>query len=71
MENNIGEPDRLLRIGLGLVLLAVGVTVFTGIVATAPLAGIVAAVIGLVLLATGTMRMCPIYRILGVDTCSR
>ena len=71
MENNVGASDRIVRIGVGLALLAVALVVSTGIVATAPVAGIVAAVAGLVLLATGTMRMCPIYRILGVNTCSR
>jgi Ca2+/Na+ antiporter len=71
MENNVGAPDRLVRIGAGLVLLALGVAILAGLVETASLAGIGAAVVGLVLLATGTMRMCPIYRILGVDTCSR
>ena len=71
MENNVGASDRIVRIGVGLALLAVALVVSTGIVTTAPVAGIVAAVAGLVLLATGTMRMCPIYRVLGVNTCSR
>ncbi|MEF8936496.1 YgaP family membrane protein [Halobacteriaceae archaeon SHR40] len=71
MENNVGAPDRLVRIGAGLVLLALGVAILAGLVETVSLAGIAAAVVGLVLIATGTMRMCPIYQVLGVDTCSR
>ncbi|MFW6435600.1 MAG: YgaP family membrane protein [Halovenus sp.] len=71
MENNVGASDRTVRIGAGLLLLALGVAILAGVVETASLAGIVAAVAGLVLFATGTMRMCPIYRLLGVDTCSR
>jgi len=71
MENNVGKPDRLVRIGAGTVLLALGVAILAGVIGAASVAGLAAAVIGLVLLATGTMRMCPIYRVLGVNTCSR
>lgn len=71
MEYNVGKSDRLVRIGAGVLLLALGVAILAGLLETASIAGLAAAVVGLVLLATGTMRMCPIYRILGVDTCSR
>jgi hypothetical protein len=71
MEHNVGVSDRFVRIGGGILLLALGVVILAGLFEAAPIAGLAAAVVGLVLLATGTMRMCPIYRILGVDTCSR
>ena len=71
MEHNVGASDRTVRIGAGILLLALGVAILAGLLETASIAGLAAAVVGLVLLATGTMRMCPIYRILGVDTCSR
>lgn len=59
LATNVGGVDRVLRIVAGLVLLALG--------AFGPLGwwGLV----GLVPLATGLMRTCPAYSLLGVSTC--
>jgi len=57
---NVGSLDRTLRIIIGLVLLSL---VFVG---PQTLWGLV----GLILIATGFMNFCPIYRILGKNTCS-
>lgn len=59
MTQNIGAADRYARIAIGLALLAL---VFVG---PKTLWGLV----GIVPLATGLVRFCPAYRILGVNTC--
>ena len=69
MTANIGRLDRIARALLGLVLLAApfvsGLALFEGTLATA-----LAVVAGLVMLATSLFRFCPLYRILGLNTCS-
>ncbi|MFP4127198.1 MAG: DUF2892 domain-containing protein [Alphaproteobacteria bacterium] len=57
---NVGNVDRIIRIVVGLALLAL---VFVG---PQTLWGL----IGLVPLATGLMRTCPAYSLLGMNTCS-
>ena len=59
MKLNVGGIDRPLRIVVGLAL-----------VAWALFGGPVWAWIGLVPLATGLIGFCPIYPILGMNTCS-
>jgi hypothetical protein len=59
MKCNVGGIDRVLRIAVGLVL--------TGLAAS----NIVGAWgwIGVVPLATGLFRFCPIYPVLGINSC--
>lgn len=61
---NEGTIDRVLRITLGAVMLAVG---WTGVVEGAP--GAVLGVLGFVPLLTGLVGWCPIYALFGVSTC--
>ena len=58
---NVGSVDRVFRIVLGLVLIAL---VFVG--PQTPWGWI-----GLIPLATGFMRTCPVYSIFGINTCKR
>mgnify|MGYP002735259240 FL=1 len=60
-KTNVGGIDRMLRIVLGLVLIGL---VFVG--PKTPLGWI-----GLVPLLTGLMRTCPLYSLLGMNTCPR
>ena len=57
MKCNIGKTDRLLRIALGLLVLALGAAFdsYWGLV-------------GLVPLATGICRSCPLYSLFHIDT---
>lgn len=58
---NVGTIDRLIRIVLGLVLLAltmVGPQTPWGL-------------IGLVPLLTGLFRTCPLYSLIGINTCAK
>lgn len=59
MTPNVGNLDRVLRIVAGLVLIGLA------------LAGVIGAWgwIGLVPLATGLLRFCPAYALLGLRTC--
>jgi DUF2892 family protein len=59
MKRNEGNLDRILRIILGVVLLAL---VFVG--PQTPWGWV-----GIIPLATGLVGFCPIYRILGLSTC--
>ncbi|MBF0623790.1 MAG: DUF2892 domain-containing protein [Magnetococcales bacterium] len=59
MKANVGGIDRILRIVVGLALLAVvfvGPQTYWGL-------------IGLVPLATGAIGFCPLYPLLGLNTC--
>jgi hypothetical protein len=65
---NVGTIDRILRMVVGLVLLYLaflsGLPAFAG--------GIMkygAAVVGVVMLVVATIRICPLYSILGFKTC--
>lgn len=68
MTKNIGTADRVLRLVLGIILLAApfvsGLAIFSSSAAT-----IVAVFAGLVMLGTSSMRFCPMYRIFGIQTC--
>lgn len=61
MKANVGGIDRAMRIILGLVLLSLVV------VGPKTLWGLV----GLVPLATGLLRFCPVYPLFGLSTCPR
>jgi hypothetical protein len=59
---NLGGPDRLIRVGLGLVFLGVPV------VAGWALWSIIVAGVGGVLIATAAIGFCPIYRLFGLSS---
>lgn len=59
MKTNEGTLDRVLRVGAGLLLIGLAAT------------GTVGAwgYIGIVPLLTGAIGMCPLYTVLGINTC--
>ena len=59
MKANIGTIDRVVRILAGLVLMGLA---FSGTIG-------VWGYVGVVLLLTGFVRVCPAYSILGINTC--
>ncbi len=67
MKTNENGIDRALRLILGVSLL-VASFVWLG-VAAGNLTGIIAAVIGAVMLITGLVGFCPAYRLVGMSTC--
>lgn len=68
MTTNVGTIDRILRAALGAVLLYLALFSGLSLFAT-PAFKYGAAVIGVVMLATSTLKMCPIYSVLGLKTC--
>ena len=60
MKTNIGTIDRVVRILAGLALIGLA---FSGTIG-------VWGYVGVVLLLTGFVRVCPAYSILGINTCS-
>jgi hypothetical protein len=58
MKANVGQPDKIIRIILGVALIAWALT-----------GGPVWAWIGVVPLATGLFSFCPLYAALGFSTC--
>ncbi|MFZ2990053.1 YgaP family membrane protein [Ideonella sp.] len=59
MKLNVGGIDRIARIAVGLLLLALTLTGTIGVWGW----------IGVVPLLTGVFRFCPVYPLLGVSTC--
>ena len=59
MKSNVGGIDRVLRISAGLVLVALTLTGTVGAWGW----------LGLVPLATGLAGFCPLYPLLGLNTC--
>lgn len=59
MQVNVGGLDRAARIIIGLVLIGLTLTHTIGIWGW----------IGIVLLATGLFKACPLYSIFGINTC--
>ncbi len=60
MKTNIGSTERLLRIMVGIVIIALGMYY-----------GSWWGVVGLIALLTGLFRFCPLYKMLGMNTCKR
>ncbi len=59
MQINVGTPDRIARIAVGLVLMLLAATGIVGWWGW----------IGIVPLLTGIFRFCPAYPLLGINTC--
>ncbi|MFO1504797.1 MAG: DUF2892 domain-containing protein [Steroidobacteraceae bacterium] len=59
MKANVGTVDRVLRILVGLVLIALAATHKVG----------AWGYLGIIPLATGLFRFCPAYTLLGIRTC--
>ncbi len=63
MVANVGQVDRMLRIVVGIVLIALF------FVLTGPARYL--AIVGLVALGTGLLSFCPLYSVLGISTCPK
>lgn len=67
MKANESGVDRALRLVLGVVLL-IASYMWLG-VAEGTIVGIIAAIIGAVLVLTGLVGFCPAYKVCGMNTC--
>ncbi|HPY39762.1 MAG TPA: DUF2892 domain-containing protein [Thiolinea sp.] len=60
LERNVGRTDKNIRIGIGILLIVIGLFKSFGLV-----------ILGLVVLATGVLSFCGLYKLLGINTASK
>lgn len=70
MEQNMGATDEQLRVGLGAVLGGSSLGILAGIIELPTILSPLLGLIAVMMLVTGTVGTCPMYSLLGVDTCS-
>lgn len=65
MGRNVGSLDKTIRLiaGIGLLVLA-----FLMLGGFGTMIGIVSAIVGVVLIATGLMNFCPLFKIIGISS---
>ncbi len=66
MKKNVGTVDRAIRLILGLVLLVLAWYYWAGLGAVW---GTILVIIGLISLITSFISSCPLYSILGINSC--
>lgn len=59
MTHNLGQIDRIARLVLGALLIVLAVTGVIGLWGY----------LGIILVGTGFVNFCPIYRVFGIKTC--
>ena len=69
MAQNVGAADGRIRIALGAVAGLVSLAVLAGVLALPALAAPVLGLGAVILLGTGLTGFCPLYSVLGMDTC--
>ena len=60
MKINVGSIDRVLRVSAGVVLIGLAASGTVGLWAY----------VGIVLLVTGLFSFCPLYPLIGINTCA-
>ena len=65
---NVGSFDRIARIVVGAIMIALPY-LYTSTLWASPFWRWAILLIGLVLVATALVRFCPLYRLIGVNTC--
>lgn len=66
MQCNVGRVDQAIRIIIGVVLLLVGLLIPLGLIWQ-----VVVLVLAAIALITGIIRFCPLWSVLGINTCGR
>ena len=64
MNKNVGNTDKTIRIIIGILLLVAAFTI-----SLSANAKIIVIVLGVIALATGLINFCPLYKLIGVNTC--
>jgi len=65
MGKNVGSVDKTIRLVAGVALLAWS---FLGLGGIGTTIGLIAAIVGVILLATGLINFCPLFKIFGIST---
>lgn len=63
MRENVGTIDRVIRAGVGIAL------VLGALAVGAPVARTILGLGGVIMLGTALVGFCPVYRVLGLNTC--
>jgi hypothetical protein len=71
MSENVGRLDRIVRVVVGLPLILLGLALFGGVagLGSNAIAAVLAIVVGAILAGTAAIGQCPLYELLGIDTC--
>jgi tetrahydromethanopterin S-methyltransferase subunit C len=69
MAQNVGATDGTIRIGLGAIAGLVSLAILAGSLSLPALASPVLGLVAVILLGTGVTGVCPLYSVLGMDTC--
>jgi len=67
MKNNEGNLDRIVRAIIGIAALAVAFATLD--VMNGAIVGIIVAAIGVIALFTAIIGFCPLYKVIGLQTC--
>ncbi len=70
MDVNVGSTDKLTRIAVGAVAGLLSIGVLVGSVSLPAVLSPVLGLVAVIMLVTGYTGLCPVYSLLGVDTCS-
>jgi hypothetical protein len=65
MKGNLGTVDRVIRGLVGLSMIAAGVLLVKGAL------GVLLGLVGAILIFSGTVGFCHVYKVLGIRTCRR
>nr|WP_209309587.1 DUF2892 domain-containing protein [Halomicroarcula amylolytica] len=68
MKNNISATDRRARLVVGLALGLIGLATLGGLLELGTTVGVALSLLGFILVGTGLIRVCLLYRLLGIDT---
>jgi len=71
MSQNVGSVDRVLRTTVGAVAGIASLVTLVGAVSLPTVLSPVLGVFAMILLVTATVGTCPVYSVLGIDSCSR
>ena len=68
IKKNVGLADRILRFGAALMMIYFGF-IDTTVIAD-EIAALLLGILGIIFLLTAVFSMCPIYNLIGLNTCS-
>ena len=71
MELNVGATDKSVRTLIGAIAGVLSLAILAGQLAAPALASPVLGVVALIMLGTAATRSCPVYSVLGMNTCPR
>lgn len=69
MARNVGATDGKVRIGVGAIAGIISLAVLAGALSLPPLTAPVLGLAAVILIGTGVTGFCPLYSVLGMDTC--